>query len=92
MWYNPGIPKDSAPDAFLKQWAIDYRIPLKNLEVLNQEERAAAYEALRSLAYWFSATIVPDYDNFYWMEDEGYSDSDKDMKVLNQLASELLSL
>jgi hypothetical protein len=76
MWYNPGISKDASSDAFLKQWATDYGIPLKNLEVLNDDERNAAFEALRSLACWYSAPAVADYDNFYWMEDEGYKDSD----------------
>jgi hypothetical protein len=91
MWYNPGIPVDSEPDEYLKKWASDYKIPIENLVLLNQEERDSACEALRSLAVWYSTPIEKDDDNPYWMEDEGYKESDDDMKFLNNLASDLLS-
>lgn len=92
MWYNPGISKDSTPEEFLKKWAVDHRIPIKNLALLTEEERDAAYEALRSLAVWYATPIEADFDNPYWMEDEGYRDSDDDMKVLNEFAAVLSSI
>jgi hypothetical protein len=92
MWYNPGIPSDSTPDEFLRKWAGDHKIPIATLVLLNEEERSSIYYALRSLALWFSTPIEKDYDNPHWMEDEGYNDSDDDMKVLNELSSVLSSI
>ena len=89
MWYNPGIPNDSTPEEFLRKWALDNKMSVTALDLLSDEDRREVCSALRSLAIWYSSPIEADHDNPYWMEDEGYNDSDDDVKVLNRFAEAL---
>ncbi|GDX11553.1 hypothetical protein LBMAG57_33250 [Verrucomicrobiota bacterium] len=84
-FYHPSSRHRTDSD-LIEAWGRDYGLTLLEVMNLSAGERREALEALRSLAIWWSEPVEKEPDNPYWMEDEGYIDSDKDTKVLARIA------
>ena len=87
--YHPGLQHKSDSE-LIEAWGRDYGLTL--LEVMNfsADERREALDALNSLVgFWTPPFIREPDDNPFWMQDEGYTDAERDTKTLAIIARQV---